>query len=144
MNRLFRLTQLVLTAALALLVLTGCQVESQTNRFTSNDGATSSNGSNGSSSPVASETGPEALRSVSLYWSAPSHRINGADIAMEDLGGYEVRYRKLDESDYTRIVIEDPLIEQYHIDALTESDYVFQVAAYDKDGLYSDFVTALR
>lgn len=134
MNRLFRSTQLVFTAVLALLVLTGCQVESEGSRFTGSS-ATSSG---------QSATGPEDLRSVSLYWSAPSHRINGEDITIEDLGGYEVRYRKLDESGYTRVVIEDPLIEQYHIDALTEADYVFEVAAFDKDGLYSDFVTAVR
>lgn len=139
MIRLFRSTQLVLCAAVALLVLTGCQLESEGGRFLDSSASTSQN-TDGAT--PASESG--TLRSVSLYWSAPSHRINGDDIAIDDLGGYEVRYRKIDEQAYTRVVIEDPLIEQYHIDELAESDYIFEVAAFDKDGLYSDFVTAER
>lgn len=139
MIRLSRSTQLVLCAVVALLVLTGCQVESDGGRFVD-----SSSGTSQSFDGAASTTESSAVRSVSLYWSAPSHRINGDDIAIDDLGGYEVRYRKTDEQDYTRVVIDDPLIEQFHIDDLAESDYVFEVAAFDKDGLYSDFVTAAR
>jgi hypothetical protein len=130
-----RSSKLVVATLLALLSLAGCNLEVENSPF-------DSTGSKESSS-TSTDSGT-ALRSVSLYWSAPIQRVNGENIAFEELGGYEIRYRKGPDESYTRIVIDDPLVEQYHIDDLPGDDYQFEVAAFDTTGLYSNFVTAER
>ena len=131
-----RSTLRLITAFLAIAALTGCQVEVDGSKF----GSAAATQSPKESSEVQSNV----TGSVSLYWSAPIQRINGEDISFEELGGYEIRYSKDAGESYTRIVIDDPLIEQYHIDDLQGDDYQFEVAVFDASGLYSDFVTAVR
>ena len=57
-----------------------------------------------------------------------------------ELGGYEVRYRLATESEYTYVSIEDAWRNEYYIPWLEEGNYVFEVAAFDKNGLYSIFI----
>lgn len=69
-------------------------------------------------------------------------RVNGNGMDFEEIGGYEIRYRKLTDDAYTSVVINDPLVEQFHFDDLENGDYQFKVAVFDTSGLYSDFVVA--
>lgn len=92
--------------------------------------------------PSDPEPTEPSVISVSLYWSAPMERVNGDSMDFEEIGGYEIRYRKLNEEAYTKVVINDPLVEQFHIDDLEEGDYLFEVAVFDTSGLYSDFIVA--
>jgi hypothetical protein len=128
-----RPVKLVATVLLSLLALAGCNFEVENSPF-----------GNSSSDSATESTAETASRSVSLYWSAPMQRLNGEDITTDDLGGYEIRYRKESESSYTRIVIDNPAVDQYHIDDIDSDDYRFEVAAFDQAGLYSDFVVAAR
>jgi hypothetical protein len=79
---------------------------------------------------------------VMLYWSAPMERANGAPLSLDEIGGYEIRYREINDSAFENIIISDAAIEQYFIDDLPAGEYEFQVATFDSNGIYSDFVTA--
>jgi hypothetical protein len=87
-----------------------------------------------SSSSSSAVNGP-----VVLYWAAPTRRLNGDHLDITELGGYEVRYKLRDQDKFEHITIPDAFTDSYYFDHL-DGDYEFQIAAYDKDGLYSSFV----
>ena len=89
---------------------------------------------NASSSASVSITGP-----VYLLWNAPGLRENGDYLDITDVGGYELRYRRITEPDYTYITINDAWTTRYYFRP-PSGVYEFQVAAFDKNGLYSQFV----
>ncbi len=109
------------------ITLTGCQIETSAigpEEFFVNDSGTAST-------------------SVTLYWSTPHERANGELMTMSDIGGYEIRYKTDAEATYQTVQLNDPAVSQYVIDGLTDAtQYQFEVAVYDADGIYSDFVVA--
>ena len=80
---------------------------------------------------------------VGISWTAPNKRENGEYLDVTDLGGYEIRYKKSSDSKFTYISINDAWTTSYNFPWL-EGDYVFQIAAFDKNGVYSPFVDILR
>lgn len=93
-----------------------------------------SSSSSSSSSSASHLAGP-----VGITWTAPTKRENGAELFIEELGGYEIRYKKVTDTKYTYVSINDAWTQQYKFDWL-EGDYVFQIAAFDRNGVYSPFV----
>ena len=65
----------------------------------------------------------------------------GEEILLDitEVGGYELRYRKIADNAYTYVTINDAWTNTYNFPWL-EGNYVFQIAAFDKNGLYSNFV----
>lgn len=123
-----------------LLALYGCQIEST--EFGSPGGSSPGDTGYGSASGGASDDG-SASRSVTLYWSAPIERLNGEPMDFTDVGGYEIRYRNQNSDDYTNIVVNNAAVEQYSFDNLPNvNDLVFEVAVFDANGIYSEFVVA--
>lgn len=117
-----------LVLAFSFAILSGCNVES------SSFGADSSLDSSRDNTP----------QDVTLYWSAPTSRVNGDNMDYAEVGGYEIRYKKPSDSAYQSIIISDHSIDQYSfIDLLGGAQYTFEVAAFDTDGIYSDFVVAV-
>lgn len=100
----------------------------------------SSTVSSGSSSSTAAPT--EITRGEAYFkWTAPSARANGDLLSVEDLGGYEIRYKKVGDTKYTYVTSNiGPWDNSYTLSGLTNGSYVFEIAAFDKNGLYSDFV----
>jgi hypothetical protein len=96
-----------------------------------------------SSSWSSSSAAAHVAGSVEISWAAPTKRENGDDLYIEELGGYEIRYKKTTDTKYTYLSINDPWAQTYKFDWL-EGDYVFQIAAFDKDGIYSPFVDIQR
>jgi hypothetical protein len=95
------------------------------------------------SDATAPEASPEPS-SVTLYWSAPLERVNGEVMESAEIGGYEIRYKRETDSSYTNVVIADASIDQHSIEDLVDVDsYSFEVAVFDTDGIYSDFVVAM-
>jgi hypothetical protein len=86
------------------------------------------------SSSVSSVLGP-----VYLLWNAPTQRENGNYLDITDVGGYELRYRKITETNFTYVTINDAWSTRYYF-RLPTGAYEFQVAVFDKNGLYSQFV----
>lgn len=77
---------------------------------------------------------------VRLEWDAPQSRENGEYLELYEVGGYELRYRKAGDSEYEVIPVEDGATESHEFDDLS-GQYEFSIAAYDTNGLYSEFVS---
>lgn len=103
---------------------------------TSSTPTSSSSSSTASSSPYAVNAvkGP-----VGLSWLAPNQRENGTFLDVTELGGYEIRYKLSGAASFSYITINDAWTTQHMFNWL-EGDYVFQIAAFDKNGIYSNFV----
>ena len=78
-----------------------------------------------------------------MSWIAPNLREDGSILDITELGGYELRYKLLADTDFTYISINDPWTNLYSFSWL-EGNYIFQIAAFDKNGLYSNFVNILQ
>ncbi|GGY71194.1 hypothetical protein GCM10011613_14760 [Cellvibrio zantedeschiae] len=57
-----------------------------------------------------------------------------------EIGGYELRYKLKSESEFKTIRIADGFTDAYYFNYL-KGDYEFQIATYDTEGLYSNFVS---
>lgn len=78
--------------------------------------------------------------SVQLLWSVPTQRENGDYLDISEIGGYELRYKLRSDSEYKTIRITDGFTDAYYFDYL-KGDYMFEIATFDKEGLYSNFVS---
>lgn len=78
-------------------------------------------------------------RSVQLSWLAPHQRVNGQSLG-DSLDGYELRYRAEGDTGYETVILSKNL-NRYEVESLSENNYIFEIAAFDTNGLYGDFVT---
>ena len=106
--------------------------------------ATSSSTSNVSSAPkssfASSSVAAENLEgAVQLIWSVPTARENGEYLDISEIGGYEIRYKSKDNTDFLSVVIKDAYVDFYYFGCL-KGDYQFEIATFDNTGLYSKFI----
>jgi len=140
------LTLVIFTSALM-----GCQLEvspidagTDTGTTEITDNETSND--QGSNQDTSTDTGNDIPKTsdVTLYWSAPLERVNGNVMTSTDIGGYEIRYKKDSDTTYQQVVINDAATDQHSFSSLASADsYTFEVAVFDADGIYSDFVVAI-
>lgn len=79
---------------------------------------------------------------VNMSWTAPKARQDGTTLDITEIAGYEIRYKLANSASFTYISINDAWTNTYNF-AWLEGNYVFQIAAFDKNGLYSDFVNVV-
>lgn len=77
---------------------------------------------------------------VRLEWNRPEYRENGDYLEGDDIGGYELRYKQVGEEEFQTVIVENGWDEEYDLGELVGS-YQFTIAAFDSNGLYSDFVS---
>lgn len=84
----------------------------------------------------------EIIGPKELYfeWEPPKERENGQMLRIEEVGGYELRYRKVGDTHFTAKVIEGSYKDQGALQLPSAGTYQFEIAAYDTNGLYSEFV----
>ena len=87
------------------------------------------------------ETPNAASKSISVSWSIPDSRENGDMLYAYEIGGYEILYKKDDETLYTSEIIEDSLITSFNINDLSVGDYEVKIASFDTDNLLSEYQT---
>jgi hypothetical protein len=80
-----------------------------------------------------------ALKSISINWSIPSARENGDDLFPYEIGGYEVLYKKTDDTLYTSEIINDSQTVSLDIEGLSPGDYEIKIASFDTENLLSDY-----
>lgn len=77
-----------------------------------------------------------------LEWTPPDQRENGEAMTADEIGGYEIRYTVGDET--FRTVVPDGSATGYDVagldPAVVPGATTFEIAAYDTNGLYSEFV----
>lgn len=103
--------------------------------------SSSSISSNVKSSAASSSSTTSSIidGAVLINWTPPTQRENGDYLDIGDIGGYELRYKLKSETQFTRIMISNGYTDSYYFNHL-KGDYQFEIAAFDKTGLYSDFV----
>lgn len=74
---------------------------------------------------------------VTLIWLTPIKRANGASLSIGELNGFELRYKRQTDADYTYVEL-SKLTLLYILPNLS-GDYQFEVAAVDTNNLYSEF-----
>lgn len=104
----------------------------------SSDGGTNQSASSSPSADGEANHAVQVLGSVQLQWNIPTRRVNGDPLYDYELGGYEVRYRKLPATEFTYVTIEAWKSE--YIFTWLEGAYEFEIAAFDNNGLYSQFI----
>lgn len=77
---------------------------------------------------------------VTLYWAAPVQREDDSSLTTADLGGFVIRYKLKSSSTFLSLYVTNGSATSYIIPSLV-GDYEFQIAAYDKDNLFSKFVS---
>ncbi|NRB41274.1 MAG: hypothetical protein HRU20_22845 [Pseudomonadales bacterium] len=88
--------------------------------------------------------GPEPdvnVASLSLSWSIPDSRESGEDLALYDIGGYEILFKKEGESLFTSEIINDAQVTEHQLFNLEPGAYEVQLASFDNEGLYSRYST---
>lgn len=129
-----------LAAAISISLIAGCQISPSP--F---NGSEQTEVTPNSSEPPPIESGELETGSVILYWSAPFQRVNGELMDDAEIGGYEIRYKEAMGSSYTTILIADAGTEQYLIENISSPDtHIFEVAVFDTEGIFSDFVSAVN
>ena len=129
-----RLLTAILPMLLATLVLTSCGAS------TKFDGGTAIVPEN-VDPPQSNDPNSPTLEpnSVLVSWQIPDERENGEDLPMSDIGGYELMYRRVGELAYTAITLTNQNLSQHLVTDLIPGQYEFLIAAFDSEGLYSDF-----
>ncbi len=112
-------------------------ISSSSSSSSSKSSSVSSSSAQNSSS--SSQAGASVAGPVSFGWFIPNSRENGDYLDASFLGGYELRYKKTSDSAFTSVKIADAWTN-YHNFTWLEGTYIFQIAAFDKNGLYSNFV----
>lgn len=105
--------------------------------------ASSSRSQSSKASSVASSSSssaPLVNGDVTIEWFVPTERENGVYLELVEIGGYEIRYKLLSASVFTSVYIQDGSIDSKNLGHLI-GDYEFQIATYDVNGLYSEFVS---
>lgn len=84
---------------------------------------------------------PASTTSVTLSWTIPSARENGDSLELYEIGGYEIQYKKAGDALYYSETVSESQTSQHVVTNLEAGDYEFKIAAYDVNGLYSQYNT---
>ena len=91
---------------------------------------------------VGAQTSDGVVSSPLVFsWVAPTQRENGAALTTAEIGGYELRYRLKTSSAYLYVSVPSGSATSYALDGVGAGDYEFQIAVYDKAGLYSNWLS---
>lgn len=129
----------------------GNQSSSSNSSSVSNSSSTPSNTSSSysssmpttSSSSSSSSSAGSVIGGVTILdWFLPTERENGAYLELDEIAGYEIRYKKINDNDFITVRIDDSSADSYTIGNLSGS-YEFYIATIDINGVYSEFVEVL-
>lgn len=105
----------------------------------SSSSSAQSSSSVSSSSGSSSSAGSNIGGNVTLDWYIPTERENGDYLELDEIGGYEIKYKKTTDSKFTTVQINDGSVDSYNLGNLSGT-YEFYISAYDTNGIFSEFV----
>ncbi|WP_075186959.1 fibronectin type III domain-containing protein [Teredinibacter haidensis] len=127
-NNFNKLAQLLL---LTLLVSCGGGGSGGDSLLPNSDGNTPSTDTPSTDTPIT--------HSAIVEWDIPSTRENGDDLLLSEIGGYEIIYQKTTDDLSVTEVVTDQTQNQLVLNDLTTGTYQVRIAAFDTNGLYSDY-----
>lgn len=111
---------------------------SSSRSLSSTSSAKSSSTSSSSSSSSSSSASSIGQQAVTISWNHPSQRENGVFLELNEIGGYEIRYRKPTDTSFTYITLTGNLTTEYTFVGETK-DLEFEIAVFDNRGVHSRF-----
>lgn len=93
----------------------------------------------GEDSGLVEDVVSEVSGVVRLEWDRPEFRENGEYLEGDEIGGYELRYRQVGQEEFQTVIVNDGWDEAHELGELV-GRYEFTIAAFDNNGLYSEFV----
>jgi hypothetical protein len=81
------------------------------------------------------------LSPMQFNWIAPTQREDGTALTTTEIGGYQLRYKLRSASAHSVVTIPSGSANSYLLSGIGAGDYEYQIVVYDKDGLYSGWVT---
>jgi hypothetical protein len=118
---------------------TSSSVASSSKASSSKAGSSIASSSKASSSKPSNLDGLKGALGATIQWSHPTARENGTYLTIDEIGGYEIRYKALRDTLYTHVSIPGNGVTKYQF-PLSIIGLQFEIAVYDKQGLYSEFV----
>lgn len=108
---------------------------------TSNKSASSSSSKSvGSQNSLSSSSSSANPQTVKIVWTHPKTRENGEFLSLDEISGYEIRYRKPDDKYFTYFSISGNRTTEFsYTSDFTSAE--FEIAVVDSDGRYSRFVS---
>lgn len=91
------------------------------------------------SSGAASSAITSGGDSIELTWAIPNKREDGSSLQIYEIEGYELRHKPQGSRVLISRIISDATIHSFVLDDASRED-TFEIAAYDRNGLYSKFV----
>jgi hypothetical protein len=92
-----------------------------------------------SSSALQSSSYASSSVGVRVSWVTPTQRENGEYLEFNEIGGYEILYRPSNSNAYVKEIITDTDTTHYERSDIG-ADTIFQIAVFDKNGLYSRYL----
>lgn len=133
-------TQCTLAIALLISALTACQIETLPTQTTDNaNSEVNPNDPGNETSPSQ----PGTRDDVMIYWQAPTSRVNGSTMPRSQIGGYEIRYKPKSSSQYTSVILSAETTQYLLAEQPNADQLEIEVAVFDNQGVYSDFVEAV-
>ena len=113
---------------------------SKSSSVSSSKASSSKASSSAISSAASSSTGLAVT--ATIQWSHPTARENGSYLNLDEIGGYQIRFKNINANDasYTYISIPGNLLTKYTLPMTVIKNIKFEIAVYDNKGLYSEFV----
>lgn len=118
-------------------------IASSTSSKSSSTFSSTSSTSRSASSNASSNASSAAIETITITWGHPNQREDGSFLELDDIGGYEIRYRKPAGTRYTYINLNGNRTTQYEFTGPVQ-DLEFEIAVLDTTGLYSRYVKITR
>jgi hypothetical protein len=77
---------------------------------------------------------------VTIQWSHPTQREDGKYLELNEIGGYEIRVRNSGSTSFTSYTIAGNATTSYSLNNYLSTMSV-EIAVYDTQGVYSEFVS---
>lgn len=101
--------------------------------------SSSSRSSSSRSSSRSSSSSSIATQPVTIQWSHPTQRENGDYLELNEIAGYEIRVRPANSSTFSSYPISGNQTTSYVLNNYVAT-MIVEIAVYDTEGLYSEFV----
>ena len=138
MKTIATLSKTLFFTLIVLSVVSGCKIEV----VTTEGEATISADADISADDQTTDEDVSTVKSVELAWETPTQREDGSSLYIYDIQGYEVKYRNVDDSDYSTLELamnDSDVINSATVELDGAGVYEFSIAVYDVNGLYSDY-----
>ena len=76
---------------------------------------------------------------ASVFWSSPTEREAGQFLDVTEIGGFEIRYKTVSSSSWSTLLLDR--FANYYTFPWLEGDYNIEIATFDNNGLYSNFIS---